>query len=135
MTMLFDVTRWPLVLVRQQGSTSDAQFEQYLSELDALHVRQEAFVMVLDLRAGVPFSFTQRARQNRWIAEHPEYMTKLLGIAFVENSWAMRSAMKAVLFASPPSYPYTVTGEIGEALAWAERRSRRCDGLSISPAP
>lgn len=125
MSIRFDYSAWPVVLLAQFGGTSDAQFEGYLRELEALSSRGSSFVLLLDLRAGEPFSFAQRARQNRWMAEHPEHMRRLQGIAFVEDSWMMRGAMRAAFLALPPTYPYLITNDIGEARNWAQGRSER----------
>lgn len=122
MTIRFDYSAWPLIAVTQLGATSDAQFDGYLRDLEALKSRGSSFAMLLDLRAGEPFSFAQRARQNRWMAEHPEHMKRLLGIAFVESSWMMRGAMRAAFFALTPTYPYLITNDLEQGREWAQGR-------------
>jgi hypothetical protein len=122
MTIAFTYDRWPLLLLTQQGKTCDRSMESYLLELDSLRLRGRMFAIVLDLRSGEPFSFAQRARQNRWLDEHPEHLNRLLGIAFVESSWMMRGAMRAAFLARPPTFPFLVTSDIEEGSEWAEAR-------------
>ena len=112
-----------MVVIAQSGHTSLEAFDTYLKGLEALRQRGQRFVIVLDLRAGEPFTFAQRTRQNKWIADHPEHLTRLMGIAFLESSWMMRGAMKASFFALPPTYPFMVTGSQDEAYAWAQARA------------
>lgn len=132
MTIRFDYSAWPMISITQLGATSDAQFEGYLRELEALRSRGSSFLILLDLRAGEPFSFAQRASQNRWMAEHPEHMQRLLGIAFVESSWMMRGAMRAAFFALPPTYPYFITNDLEEGRSWVRMRAAGVASTSLS---
>jgi hypothetical protein len=119
----FDESLWPLQLVRFVGSFTPQQYEDYLAQLLATLQRGEMFIHLPDLTQLAASTSEQRRRQAEWLREHESLMReRMLGLAFVITSPAIRLALSTIFFFKPPPVPYFVAPNLPEAAAWAAQR-------------
>jgi len=124
-TIQVDMARFPIVIVRWQGTNTDAQMLAYLSTMTSIVQRPEPKVIVYDaLTAQIPAP-SQRRLQGEWMVTHQASMARWgAGTAFVFSSAVMRGALTAVLWLAPIPNGHFVTSTVEEALAWGEARLR-----------
>lgn len=124
-TIQVDMARFPVVIVRWQGTNTDAQMLGYLSTMTTIVQRPELKVIVYDATSAQIPPPSQRRLQGEWMVAHQSSMTRWgVGTAFVFSSAVMRGALTAVLWLAPIPNGHFVTSTIEEALSWGEARLR-----------
>lgn len=135
MAIQIDQNFLPLIVIRYDGPTSDADFEAYLETLRLSMSEPKAGPRVLlqDATLAYPITPKQRKRQADWMKEHAAQIARLtLGCAFVIPSSLMRGVLTAIFWIQPLPCPHEISGTIPEALAWcSEKLNER--GLSLPP--
>lgn len=131
MTIVIDDERRPILLVRFEGSSTDAEFEAYLAAMLRLGIdRKEKTVTIFDSRVDTTSTAKQRKMQADWLATHREALKRYsLGSAFVIPSTLLRGALTAILWLQPLHAPYVVVSTLEEAETWVAARLREA-GLS-----
>jgi len=124
-TFVLDDSQAPLLVVRQFGELSDEQFEEYLSELGKRFITIPRVLLVFDTTYAKPATAKHRRRQADWLLEHERDVVRCtVGAAFCAPGLLMRGALRAVMWVSPPKYPYYVTDTFDSALIWAAEKLR-----------
>lgn len=117
---------------------SDAEFEIYLADLEAVYLRRQRFALVLDCINAPDLSAPQRRRHAQWMKERDALIRSyLIGIAFVFSSPATRFVLSSVFLVKPLPAPYAVCASRQEALTWAGEQLRRSGvdaGLALAEA-
>lgn len=126
-TILFDDSRWPLVVVRYSDHVDEDEFDELLRRLDdnikrAMHARAKT-VLIYDSTSGYQASPRIRKKQAEWMKQNAA-MTRVncVGIAFVITSAMVRGVLTAILWLSDMPSPYTVVATLPEAEKWCEKQ-------------
>lgn len=124
MAIHIDDSRFPLVVIRYVGSTSDQEFEQYLSQMEELVLARRATnAVILDASKADAASATQRRMQAEWMKAHETTLRRYsVGNAFVITSTVVRGALTAIFWLQPPAVPSDVFSTYAAAEAWALER-------------
>lgn len=115
----------PLIIVRYDGPTSDADFEAYLETLWVSMTERNAGQRVLlhDATLAYPITAKQRKRQADWMQQHSEKISQLtVGCAFVISSSLMRGVLTAIFWIHPLPCPQEVCATVPEALGWCTQK-------------
>jgi hypothetical protein len=104
-----DDSRWPLVVFTAVGEQTDADFEAYLADCDALLRRREPHGTIFDARRATPIGAKLRKRMVQWLSRNDA----LLRVYRVANGMVMstplqRGAFRAILWMRPLPFPYSV---------------------------
>jgi hypothetical protein len=120
----FDLTRWPIVLVDQGPSHTDAEFDAYLRQLEALYLRRERFVYVDVMPATMSLPPLGRIKRLiGWFDAHRESATRwCIGSASVIPNAAARGAANFFVRTARTEVPRYFARDLDEALAWAKRQ-------------
>lgn len=116
MSIHLDDSKFPLIVVTFSGSTSDADFETYLTDLTRVSMRDGPKAFLFDARAATSTPPSQRKRMAHWMMHD---MTKARGgfacVAFVFSSAVVRGVLTAILWLAPMRLKHGIFAEIGEA--------------------
>ncbi|HYO65517.1 MAG TPA: hypothetical protein VEU33_05495 [Archangium sp.] len=138
--IMFDDSRWPLLLLRVTGAMSDKQFGAFLAQSDTYLARGEKYVSILDLgQVGLP-SPAQRQMQAEWIRRHDAPLRELvLGNANIITSAPIRLALSLIFHLNPLPMPYAAVADMDSALRFVlgklEEGGRRDDAERIRCQP
>lgn len=121
MAIHIDDSAFPLVVIRYVGSTSDEEFQRYLSRMEELVVaRREINAVILDASKADAATAKQRKMQADWMKGHEAALRRYcVGNAFVITSTVVRGALTAIFWLQPPAAPSSVFGSFAAAEAWA----------------
>lgn len=121
----FDDSLWPLMVVKFDGETSDAEFDVYLKRMSEYLNRQEKYVCLYDTTAMKSSPMNHRQMQVEWLQRNDAPLRKwMLGTGFVITSPLMRLAMNVISTLNRPPCPSTNVATMDQALSWAADRFR-----------
>jgi hypothetical protein len=123
MPILYDESRYPLVILLSQGATTDPDFEVYLQKMSATLGRQQPFGVLLDAREAERPTPVQRKRQAEWMKENEAALKKhSVGMTFVIDRAVIRGSLTAILWLQPMPMPHSVFKHYDEAESWLVER-------------
>jgi len=119
----FDDSQWPLLSVRLSGDVSDAQYIQYLEQMDAFLARGERFVCVIDVSQCAVLSVAQRYLHAAWIHKNEDRLRELLlGQSSVMTSAHMRLSRSMLNYVKPMPVPNAAVPDMDAALRYVAGR-------------
>ncbi|MFY0525346.1 hypothetical protein ACN28I_20115 [Archangium gephyra] len=122
-SITIDDSLWPLLLVKFPRVFTNAQQEQYLSQLLTYLRRGERYVGVLDTHLLKNPSAEQRQRQADFIKEHEVLFRQCsLGTAGIVTSPLMALGARILIHLKPMPTPYYVASSLPAAVTWAADR-------------
>src|SRR3954471_23503098 len=94
-----DDSLWPLVVFTAVGEQSEADFEAYLADCDALLKRREAYGSIFDVRRAAPIGPKLRKRQVEWLKRNDSLLRAyLVGTGMVMATPLQRGIFRAILW-------------------------------------
>jgi hypothetical protein len=133
MPILWDESRFPLVLLDSVSSTTNADFDVYLTKLTATLGRQQTFGVLLDARKAERPTPIQRQRQAEWMKEHAAALKKhSVGMTFVMDNPIIRGSLTAILWLQPMPMPHAVFKRYDDAETWLVDRLT-AQGVRVPP--
>lgn len=131
-----DDSRFPLVIIRYVGTTSDDDFMRYLSKMEELVLhRRTTNAAVLDASAADATPAKQRRMQAEWMKSNEALIARYcVGNAFVITSPLLRGALTAIFWMQQPAAPTIVLATFDAAERWATDRLREA-GVSVPNRP
>jgi len=117
----FDESHPRTVIVNYHSLMSDADFEATLARFDHIMAsRSVRYVVILNVLHSKMGPFSQARRQAEWMRDRAALMkSKLLGIAMVMPSAAIRGVMRVITGIQPMPVTYSMVGTLQEAQEWA----------------
>jgi hypothetical protein len=118
---VLDLSRWPLVNIAFKPRATEEEIARLFKNIEVvLRARQGPFVAVVDARGTREIS----ARHRKIVADHLAQNTDLYrhrcaGHAFVFEGTALRGALTAIFWMTPPPYPYRIFPDVPTAERWA----------------
>jgi hypothetical protein len=124
MSIVFDRDRWPLLVIRWNGTFTNAEFAEAIVVLERFLGGNEVFGVVNDLSA---LSTIPDAKQRKRLAEHlrlyeKAYTRRIAGWANVITSPIIRGVVTALSWWNPLNHPHVNMGTATEAEAWVLER-------------
>lgn len=115
--IMFDDSRWPLLILRVAGPMTDKQFGEFLARSNTYLERGEKYVSIFDVaQAGLP-SAVQRQMQAEWIRkQEPLLRERVLGNANIITSAPIRLALSLIFHLKPLPMPYAAVADMDSAL-------------------
>jgi hypothetical protein len=115
--IMFDDSRWPLLMLRVTGPMTDKQFGEFLVHSSTYLERGERYVSIFDIaQAGLP-SPVQRQMQVDWIRKHDaDLREQVLGNANIVTSAPLRLALSLIFHLKPLPMPYAAVPNMDSAL-------------------
>jgi hypothetical protein len=112
----------PVYVATFEGITTDAQFDDYPSQLSKLAHLPHVKAFVFDARNNGTTPPSQRKRMADWMKQHENQIReRTAGCAFVLPSALQRGVLTAILWLQPMACPHTIVGTLEEALAWSAK--------------
>lgn len=122
-SITIDDSLWPLLQVKFPRAFTNAQQEQYLSQLLAYLRRGERYVGVLDTHLLKNPSAEQRQRQADFIKEHEALFRQCsLGTVGIVTSPLMALGARILIHLKPMPTPFYVASSLPAAVSWAAER-------------
>jgi hypothetical protein len=121
-----DLTRFPVVVLSEQGTLSDAERRSVLEALDAIVDGRGRHGLVLDLTRASPLPESQRS----FVADHsrdrtPEICEKRAALAVVVRAPLLNHVPMAAYWMRISPVPAKVFTEVEQAVAWARTHAQR----------
>ncbi|MFY0529202.1 hypothetical protein ACN28I_40560 [Archangium gephyra] len=115
--IMFDDSRWPLLMLRVTGPMTDKQFGEFLARSNTYLERGDRYVSIFDIaQAGLP-SAVQRQMQADWIRkQEPLLRERVLGNANIITSAPIRLALSLIFHLKPLPMPYAAVADMDSAL-------------------
>lgn len=111
-----DDTRWPLVVLTAVGDQTEAEFEAFLAESDALLRRRQPYGVIFDGRRAAPISPKLRQRMVRWLVRNDALLRFYVVASSVVMSTALqRGVFRAILWMRPLPFPYSIDTSLEDA--------------------
>lgn len=128
-----DDARWPLLVVRFTGTSTDAEFDGYLARLGSFVARRQDFALILDASRAGATPPLHRKKQAEFMAREEVRLRKhSAGTAFVITSALVRGALTAIFWLQPMPSEHTIASTYEEAEQWAVQQLRR-RGVEVPP--
>jgi hypothetical protein len=127
-----DDSRWPLVVFTAVGEQTEADFEAYLADCDALLRRRQPHGTIFDARRAAPIGPKLRKRQVEWLTRNDALLRVYrIGTGLVMATPLQRGVLRAILWMRPLPYPYCIESsfEAARRFVCAKLSERGC------PAP
>ena len=118
----FDISRWPVLIVRPLRQVTNEEIDAFLGEYQRfLTYHKDDHATVLDLRSYKDMPPAQRKRISEGMKGDGEsdHHDRCKGFALVFQSALMRMLLTGILWAAKPDYELRVFNDINEALVWA----------------
>lgn len=114
----------PVIILHFTGNEpTDESFDEYLNDYLALLKKHKECSVILDARLSGFMPVRYRIRQGKFLKEHDDIIQeRVRGIAFVFKSVLIRFMINAIFAIKKPSYPYHLTGDMDEAIAWTKKQ-------------
>ncbi|HSC88484.1 MAG TPA: STAS/SEC14 domain-containing protein [Polyangiaceae bacterium] len=121
MSHSYDDSRWPIVVSRAEGESTDADMEDYLSMLERMLARRERHVIIVDATGGKLLKGQHRKALAEWTRQNEAALRRYrAGLALVTSSAVLRGMITAVYWLTPAPFPYQPVSNMDEAWRWAE---------------
>jgi hypothetical protein len=122
-----NIDQWPVVVLTCPSEVTAPWVTSTLREMDAIFDIKEPFAVVVNAHAvTVVPTPTMRRLIAEWQASRALTVTRYYtGYAIVTKSRAVRFAVSALLWLTPPQVPYTFVDTIGEGIDWCRGCLRR----------
>lgn len=119
-TIEFDERDWPLLVIRFDGTPTDAEFAAYLSRYEKYLERSDRYGLSLVTKPSAPMTKAKHARmQAAWINEHFDRLRdRCVGLAFVLPSPMTRGVLKAILSMQRLPVQHSVHATESDAHDW-----------------
>ena len=122
--ILFDESRFPLVIATFREVPTSEEFETFVARLDALLARGR-HACILDATQAGPLPAVLRRRQAEWNAQRTLIVIRRsAGVAIVVTNPLVRGTVTAINWLHPPPYPLKLVATRAEAEAWCVERLR-----------
>lgn len=116
----------PVVVVRYQGSPSDAAFDAYLERMRQVCEQHVGCVLVHDATFGGPADAVRRRRLADFIKDNtPLIQRNVAGVAYVVPNALVRGIVVALLWMVAHPVPHLLTDSLDEGMQWAGRTAVR----------
>jgi len=121
---MLDLSRWPLVHLASKPRTNDEDIARFLKNLEVvLRSRHGPFAVVHDFRGTKELSAKQRRSISDHLKQNTEtYRLRCVGYAFVFDDPALRGALTAIFWMTPPPYQHRIFPDVRSADAWVTSR-------------
>lgn len=117
----FDESTWPIPVVTGTGDATSEDVDEYLQIQTELLKKEEPHALIFDVRNVGHMKAADRSLIGQWLKQHAASLRMYRrGFAYVTESMATRGLLTAILWVSPPPYPYKIFSNMEEARAWAE---------------
>jgi hypothetical protein len=117
---IYDGSQWPLFRVRlPKEGMSEEEFRHYLDTVDALFLRKECFVLVIDARVAplhTPKERQEVAERVRFSYEH--YPRGMAAMAILLETALQRGIFTAITWLSPRTFPVRAFATQAKAESW-----------------
>jgi hypothetical protein len=132
-SVVFDASRFPLVLVKLQGRVDAAGIDEMTGGFRALLAKDDRYFNVILHDDSAEIDALQRKRLGAFQKDNEKRIREVnLGTAIVVRSPFMRGALIAFNWVAPPPTPQKVFATLEEALSHAETVLREA-GLKVPP--
>jgi hypothetical protein len=119
----YDDSRWPIVVSRASGESSDDDMRSYLTMLELMLSRKARHVIIVDATQGKQLKSQHRKMLADWTQLNRQTLARYrAGLALVTPSAVLRGMITAVYWLSPPPFPYQPVSTMEEGWAWARQR-------------
>lgn len=119
----FDDREFPLLRLHAVGESRDADIEDRLAFVERHLLKGPRVALVFDTSRSRPLSARQRRMWTDWLRAHDALIRKnVAGVALVVTSTLIRGVFTGVFWVWQPPMPYTFTGTVRDADAWARAR-------------
>lgn len=119
----FDDSLWPLLVVKFVGTTSDQEFEAYLTRMTGYLQRGDKHICIYDSTEMKDSPLVHRQKQLEWLKANDALLRQwMIGTGFVITSPIIRLAMNVISQLNKPPCPQTATPTMQAALEWAAER-------------
>ncbi|MEL6536337.1 MAG: hypothetical protein AAFQ98_13055 [Bacteroidota bacterium] len=122
-----------IVLVSFYGDDlNDANFSQYLSDLESLYRKRKNLIVIFDGSRTTHLPTQYRQRMGHWIAEHKSLVREscLLQI-YVISSPLMRFVLQGIFLIQKPPVSFKTISNLADALKLAEEIQGSLVGLPV----
>jgi hypothetical protein len=128
-----DLTRFPVVVLSEQGVLTDAERHGVLEALDEIVERRARHGLVLDMTRASALPESQRG----FVADHsrdraPEIMEKRAALAVVVRAPLLNHVPMAAYWMRISPVPAKVFTEVEQAVAWARAHAQRTNTGEIA---
>jgi hypothetical protein len=113
-----DESEWPLVIVRWEGSISDATLNAFVLQMDVWLRAGERFALLIDSRGARGLSPEQRTRLIGHMKRQAELTAEFLVQAIVLDNLMQRTLFWGINLVFPNPFPSKVFAEPSAARAW-----------------
>ncbi len=121
MPIEFDDSKWPIVICRAVGDSTDADIATYTSVLRSYLDRGERHVVVVDARNGKSLNSRHRRQVAEWNRENARSLSALrAALILVTPSTLLRGMITAVYWVFPAPFPYQAVETMAQAMAAAD---------------
>lgn len=142
-TVVFDDSRYPLIVIRFHESSSEEDFVEHLRLLDLNLKRtfeaRTKTALIYDATLGQGSSLRIRKLQADWMKANADVVRLgCVGISFVITSALVRGGLTAGLWLADIAAPYEVVATVGEAEAFCKKKLAQAGvalpGVPLTPA-
>jgi len=117
--ILFDDSRWPLVVVRYPKKIDHADFMAHLDRVTGYVLRNEPWGMINDSRgAGHPNAVQRQAIASFYDAHEATVRANWRGTAIVFDSPIIAGVLTALAWLRPPPHPFKAFSNFDEGERW-----------------
>ena len=127
-SVVSDMSQWPIVIHRSEGTMGPQETELFISRLDQVLMRKERYVTIFDSTKLSTSKMGDRDKILGWLRNNDANLRKYsVGTGVVLESAALRFVISSVLLIYSPPSPIKVFPNLSSALAWA-RAQLQLDG-------
>jgi hypothetical protein len=122
MSIIGDLSRWPLVFARWDGDQTVDDVERHIARMEEIHRRKQPWVSLNYMKQYSRDPAVIR-RVARWMRETgPMTRRYCAGVALVSPSGGFRFFLSSVFLISPLPCPHDVFGNYDDALSYLRNK-------------
>ncbi len=130
-----DSNHHPIVFIEMNGAVSEAQVEDYFTEICSVLERKERFSVVVDLSGASIPSLKVRSMLSKFGKDYGrESDAWTVSSALIVHNPAIKMAITAIYSLIPGAYPKKVFRSKDEAVSWTLGQMNEA-GVACSPPP
>jgi len=116
-----DTSQFPLVVITfMEKTSSDEDFERYLSEMKDLYEARKNLAIIFDARNAPLPSLKQQQKQAAWLRRNNDLLNEFCaGTAYVITKRTVRMILRVIFSITPQAAPYKVCSNMNDAEEWA----------------
>lgn len=131
MPIEFDETKWPIVICKAVGDSTDEDISTYTQVLRSYLDRREHHVVVVDARNGKSLNSRHRRQVAEWNKANARSLSVYRGaLILVTPSTLLRGMITAVYWLFPPPFSYRAVETMEDAISEAQRTLNRVTGVT-----